>query len=74
MTGGAVSLRSLVPYLLIFVAFAGYLFFRIQTAMKAPRRPTGVMQWHERGRARRRLRVARSWDDLGHHPKKDGEK
>jgi hypothetical protein len=69
-----VSLRSFVPYLLIFVAFAGYLYFRIQTAMRAPRRPTGVAQWHERGRARRRLRISRDWDELGHHAKKDGEK
>jgi hypothetical protein len=68
------SARSIVPYLLIFVAFAGYLFFRIQTAMKAPRRPTGLMQWHERGRARRRLRITRDWDELGHHHPKDDRK
>jgi hypothetical protein len=67
------SLRGIVPYLLIFVGLAGYLFFRIQTAMKAPRRPSGSTIWHERGRARRRLRTSRKWDDLGHGGSKNGK-
>ena len=65
------SVRGLWPYLLIFAAIAGYLSFRMQTAMKAPRHRSGDTRWHPRGRALRRLRISRGWEELGHHPKRE---
>ena len=64
------SLRSILPYLIIFLACAAYLSYRMGTAMMAPRRRGGSALWHERGRAQRRLRISRTWDELGRpkHP------
>jgi hypothetical protein len=63
-----VSLRTLLPYLLIFAVLAGYLFYRMRTALMAPHRRSGATQWRDRALKRRRLRISegRSWDDLGH--------
>jgi hypothetical protein len=60
------SLRSFLPYLLTFIACVAYLLYRMRTAMMAPRRRGGSTLWHDRGRARRRLRISRTWDELGH--------
>ena len=65
------SVRGILPYLAVSAALAGYLFFRIQTAKMAPRRPSDDIRGHERGRARRRLRISRTWESLGHRDKKD---
>ena len=68
------KLLSILPYVLILAALAGYLYYRMQTASMAPRRRTGSTQWHTRGRAKRHLRIERSWEELGHkEKKKDGE-
>jgi hypothetical protein len=61
------SLRSFLPYLIIFIACAAYLLYRMRTAMMAPRRRGGSVLWHDRGRVRRQLRISRTWDELGHH-------
>jgi hypothetical protein len=61
------SLRSFLPYVIIFIACAAYLLFRMRTATMAPRRRGGSALWHERGRAQRRLRISRTWDELGTH-------
>jgi hypothetical protein len=61
------KLWSFLPYLIVFIACAAYLLYRMRTAMMAPRRRGGSALWHERGRAQRRLRISRTWDDLGHH-------
>lgn len=65
------SLKSFLPYLIVFIACAAYLLFRMRTSMMAPRRRSGSTLWHERGRAQRRLRISRSWDELGQHEKRD---
>jgi hypothetical protein len=65
------SVRGLWPYLLVFAAIAGYLSFRMQTSMTAPRRRSGETRWHPRGRALRRLSISKSWEELGHHAKRE---
>jgi hypothetical protein len=67
------KLLSILPYLLIFAAIAGYLYYRMQTEIKAPRRRPGTTEWHTRGRAKRNLRIKRSWEELGRRGKGDGE-
>jgi hypothetical protein len=68
------SLRSILPYLLLFAAISGYLYFRMQTVTRTPRRRMGDFRWHERGRASRRLRIRGSWDELGRRDKREREK
>ncbi len=59
------KLLSFLPYLIVFVILAGYLYFRMGTAARTARRKEGSTLWHARGRARRKLRIARDWDSLG---------
>jgi hypothetical protein len=68
------NLRSILPYLLLFAAISGYLFFRMQTASRTPRRPMRDARRHERGRASHRLRIRGSWDELGRRDKRRREK
>jgi len=67
------SVKSFVPYLIVFVACIAYLLYRMRTAMMVPRRRAGSTLWQERGRAQRRLRISRTWDELGHreHPEEE---
>ncbi len=65
------SLRAVLPYVLVCGALLGYLFYRIQGPLMPSRRRPGSTRWHERGRARRMLRITRSWERLGH---RDGDK
>jgi hypothetical protein len=69
-----VSLRGILPYLLLFAAVSGYLYFRMGTVTRTPRRRVGSSRWHERGRASRRLRIQRDWDELGSGGRRDREK
>ncbi len=62
------SFRGVLPYLLVFAALSGYLFYRMKTAeMTQGRSP------EERPRrglsGRRRLRISRDWDSLGRREK-----
>jgi hypothetical protein len=68
------GLRGILPYLLLFAAISGYLYLRMGTVTRTPRRPMGDPRWHERGRASRRLRIHRSWDELGSGEGRDREK
>ena len=61
------KLLTFLPYLIVFVILAGYLYFRMGTAARTARRREGSTLWHDRGRARRKLRIARGWDSLGDH-------
>ena len=68
------SFRSILPYLLLFAAISGYLFLRMQTASRTPRRPVRDARWHERSRGSRRLRIRGSWDELGRRDKRRRER
>jgi hypothetical protein len=65
------SFRGILPYLAIFAALSGYLFYRMQTGKMPPGKSPEDARPRGLGRARRRLRIARDWDSLGHRDKKD---
>jgi len=65
------SFRGILPYILVFAALSGYLFYRMKTSEMTSGKSREEDRLRERGRARRRLRISRDWDSLGHRDKKD---